>query len=79
MRRSQPADYAQHDDEQIRHSRVRAESIATAIAVVVNGKARQVSAMYYGPCYTDPAITAVGHITDVATIVITLTRQPQGG
>jgi hypothetical protein len=32
-----------------------------------------------GPATTamDPAITVVGHITDVATIVITPTRQPQ--
>jgi hypothetical protein len=40
MRRSQPADRAQRDDEQISHSRVRAASIAMAIPVVINGKAR---------------------------------------
>jgi len=45
MRRSQPADRAQRDDEQIRPSRADAESIATAIPVVIDGKAMQVSAM----------------------------------
>lgn len=35
MRRSQPADRAQRDDEQIRHSRVRAESIATVIPALI--------------------------------------------
>ena len=47
---------AQRDDEQVRHSRVDAESIATATR-----------------------FTVVSHITDVATIVITPARQPQGG
>jgi hypothetical protein len=34
-----------------------------------------------GPALTDmhPAITVVGRITDVTTIVITPARQPQGG
>jgi hypothetical protein len=45
MRRAQPADRAQRDDEPIRHSRVDAETIATAIPVVIDGKAMQVSAM----------------------------------
>jgi hypothetical protein len=45
MRRAQPADRAQRDDEQIRHSRVDAETIAMAIPVVIDGKAMQVSAM----------------------------------
>jgi len=45
MRRSQPADCAQRDSEQVRHSRVDAETIATAIPVVIDGKAMQVSAM----------------------------------
>jgi hypothetical protein len=35
----------------IRPSRVDAESIATAIPVVIGGKAMQVSAMPYGPRY----------------------------
>jgi hypothetical protein len=35
MRHSQPADRAQRDDEQVRHSRVDAESIATATRFTV--------------------------------------------
>jgi len=38
MRRSQPADRAQRDDEEIRPRRVDAESIATAIPVVIDGR-----------------------------------------
>jgi len=45
MGRGHPADRAQRDDEEIRPSRVDAESIATAIPVVIDGKAMQVSAM----------------------------------
>jgi hypothetical protein len=51
MRRGQSADRAQCDDEEIRSSRVRAGSTATAIPVVIGGKAMQVSAMPYGPRY----------------------------
>ena len=50
MRRGLPADRAQRDGE-IRPSRVDAESIATAIPVVIGGKAMQVSVMPYGPRY----------------------------
>jgi hypothetical protein len=39
MRRGHPADRAQRDDEQVRHSRIDAESIATAIPVVIDRKA----------------------------------------
>jgi hypothetical protein len=53
MRRGQSA---QCDDEEIRPSRVDAESIATAIPVVIDVKARQVSAMHYGPRANDPKI-----------------------
>ncbi len=73
MRRSQPADRAQRDDEEIRPRRVDAESIATAIPVVIDGKARQAQ------CIMGRAIAVVGHITDGAIIVITPARQPQGG
>ena len=83
MRRGQPADRAQRDDEQIRHGRVRAESIAMAIPTLIdssradepNGRAnaRPVRIVSVIRCMTGPRITpesALGRRLDGADPVL---------
>jgi hypothetical protein len=64
MRLSQPADCLPRDDEQIRHSRVRAESIATVIPALIgssradepNGRANARPVIGVICCTTGPGV-----------------------